>query len=57
MGLSVHDFERGKTNEVTATMAPDFHWEALSGPQYRLKLSMVASLNSGDRNENLEGLR
>lgn len=34
-----------------------FCLEALSGPQYRLKLSMVASLNSGDRNENLEGLR
>lgn len=35
MGLSVHDFERRKTNEVTATMAPYFHWEALSGPQQR----------------------
>lgn len=34
-----------------------FCLEALSGPQYRLKLSMVVSLNLGDRNENLERLR
>lgn len=34
-----------------------FYLEALSGPQYRLSLSLVASLNLGDRNENLERLR
>ena len=34
-----------------------FCLEAFSGPQYRLKLSMVVSLNLGGRNENLERLR
>ena len=35
MGLSVHDFERRKTNELTDPVAPDFYWEALSGSQQR----------------------